>query len=235
MRIVIVEDSVLLREGIARLLEDGGFEVVGEAGDAEDLMLKVRSYNPDVAIVDIRMPPTQTDEGLRAAKEIRERHPETGVLVLSQHIDVAYALKLVTDGAGGIGYLLKDRIGDIAQLTTALERIAAGGLVIDPALVDELVSAPRVDDPLADLTPREHEVLSLLAEGRTDRGIAKELFVTPKTVEAHVRSIFRKLELPLDSMDNRRVHAVLVFLRGRPPWPLPPAAHLRGSTPSLPR
>jgi len=215
MRLILADDATVIREGLARLLAEEGFNVVAQVGDASDLLAQVGLARPDVAIVDIRMPPTYTDEGLVAAQQIRAAHPDVGVLVLSQYVDVAYAMKLVTEGSERVGYLLKDRIVDVPELAAALRRIADGGSVVDPALVAELVSAPSVVDPLAALTQREREVLALLAEGRTDRGIAKLLYVTPKTVEAHVRSIFRKLDLPSDATENRRVHAVLTFLRAR--------------------
>jgi DNA-binding NarL/FixJ family response regulator len=168
---------------------------------------------PDVAVIDIRMPPTYTNEGLWAAEVIRCTYPAVGTVVLSQYVEAAYALRLVTEASERVGYLLKERIGDIAEFVAALERVASGGTVVEPSLVDELLTVPAARDPLAELTPRELEVLALLAEGRTDRGIAEELFVTRKTVEAHVRSIFRKLELPSDASENRRVHAVLAFLQ----------------------
>jgi DNA-binding NarL/FixJ family response regulator len=215
LRVLLADDATVIREGLARLLADEGFQVVGQVGDATELMARIGRDRPDVAIVDIRMPPSYTDEGLVAAREIRAAHPGVGVLVLSQHVDVAYAMKVVTEEAERVGYLLKDRIVDVPELAAALRRIADGGSVVDPALVAELVSATSVEDPLAGLTQREREVLALLAEGRTDRGIARVLYVTPKTVEAHVRSIFRKLDLPSDATDNRRVHAVLTFLRAR--------------------
>jgi len=215
VRLILADDATLIREGLARLLAEQGFDVVAQVGDASDLLARVGLDRPDVVVVDIRMPPTYTDEGLVAAQQIRAAHPGVGVLVLSQYVDVAYAMKLVTEESERVGYLLKDRIVDVPELAAALRRIADGGSVVDPALVAELVSAPSVDDPLAELTQREREVLALLAEGRTDRGIAKLLYVTPKTVEAHVRSIFSKLDLPSDAMANRRVHAVLRFLRAR--------------------
>jgi DNA-binding NarL/FixJ family response regulator len=215
VRVILADDATVIREGLARLLEEAGFDVVAQAGDADELRALVAEERPDVAVVDIRMPPTYTDEGLVAAKQIRAEHPSIGVLVLSQYVDVAYALKLVTEGAERVGYLLKDRIGDVDELADALRRIAEGGSVVEPTLVAELVSAPSAADPLGGLTAREREVLALLAEGRTDRGIAQLLYVTPKTVEAHVRSIFRKLDLPSDATENRRVHAVLAFLRAR--------------------
>jgi DNA-binding NarL/FixJ family response regulator/class 3 adenylate cyclase len=213
MRVVLAEDSVLLREGIARLLEDAGFEVVGQAGDADDLMLKVRSYSPDVAIVDIRMPPTQTDEGLRAAREIRTKYPGTGVLVLSQYLETAYALELLADSAEGVGYLLKDRVADIDAFVAAVRRVGDGGSALDPAVVSQLVGRQRRDDPVAELTPREREVLELMAEGRSNQAIADALVVTERAVEKHVTSIFGKLRLPASPDDHRRVLAVLTYLR----------------------
>jgi DNA-binding NarL/FixJ family response regulator len=213
MRVVLAEDSVLLREGVARLLEDAGFEVVGQAGTAEELLLKVRSYSPEVAIVDIRMPPTHTDEGLRAAREIREKFPETGVLVLSQYIEPEYALDLLSESAEGVGYLLKDRISDIAEFAGAVRRVAEGGSALDPAVVGLLVGRSRKDDPLALLTPREREVLELMAEGRSNQAISERLFITERAVEKHVTSIFGKLRLPADAADHRRVLAVLAYLR----------------------
>src|SRR3954452_17519320 len=193
--VVLADDSVLLREGTARLLEDAGVSVVGQAGDAEDLMLKVRSYRPDVAVVDIRMPPTHTDEGLRAAKEIREKHPDTGVLVLSQYVETGYALELLADSAEGVGYLLKDRVSDLDEFRSAVRRVAEGGSALDPTVVSQLVGRRRRDDPLDELTPREREVLGLMAEGRTNAAIAERLFVTERAVEKHVTSIFSKLRL----------------------------------------
>jgi DNA-binding NarL/FixJ family response regulator len=215
VRLILADDAPVIRAGLARLLADEAFDVVAQVGDAVELLARVALDRPDVVLVDIRMPPTYTDEGLVAARQIRAEHPDVGVLVLSQHVDVAYALTLVTEDAERVGYLLKDRIADVPELTAAIRRIAEGGSVVDPALVEELVSAPVAADPLAELTSREREVLALLAEGRTDRGIAGLLYVTPKTVEAHVRSIFRKLDLPVDATENRRVHAVLTFLRAR--------------------
>jgi DNA-binding NarL/FixJ family response regulator len=213
MRVVLAEDSVLLREGIARLLEDAGFEVVGQAGTAEELLLKVRSYSPEVAIVDIRMPPTHTDEGLRAAREIREKHPETGVLVLSQYIEPEYALDLLSESAEGVGYLLKDRISDVAEFAGAVRRVAEGGSALDPAVVGLLVGRSRKDDPISSLTPREREVLELMAEGRSNQAISERLFITERAIEKHVTSIFGKLRLPADAADHRRVLAVLAYLR----------------------
>jgi DNA-binding NarL/FixJ family response regulator/class 3 adenylate cyclase len=213
-RVVLADDSVLLREGIASLLEDGGFEVVGQAGNADELLLKVRSYKPDVAIVDIRMPPTQTDEGLRAAKEIREKHSETGVLVLSQYVEAGYAMDLLSESAEGVGYLLKDRISDVDEFRAAVRRVAEGGSALDPTVVSRLVGRRRRDDPLAELTPREREVLELMAEGRSNGAIAERLVVTERAVEKHVTSIFGKLRLAPAAEDHRRVLAVLAFLRG---------------------
>jgi DNA-binding NarL/FixJ family response regulator/class 3 adenylate cyclase len=213
MRVVIAEDSVLLREGIARLLEDSGLEVVGQAGTADELMLKVRSYKPDVAIVDIRMPPSQTDEGLQAAKQIREQHPDTSVLVLSQYLEPAYALELLSESAEGVGYLLKDRVADVPEFIAAVKRVGEGGSALDPTVVSHLVGRHRRDDPIAELTPREREVLSLMAEGLSNIAIAERLVVTERAVEKHVTSIFGKLRLGADSERHRRVLAVLAFLR----------------------
>jgi len=205
---------VLLREGTARLLEDAGFSVVGQAGDADDLLLKVRSYRPDVAVVDIRMPPTHTDEGLRAAKEIREKHPDTGVLVLSQYVESEYAMELLSESAEGVGYLLKDRVADIGDFASAVRRVAEGGSALDPTIVSRLVGRRRGSDPLADLTPREREVLEQMAEGRSNKAIASRLVVTERAIEKHVTSIFGKLRLPPSSDDHRRVLAVLAYLHG---------------------
>jgi DNA-binding NarL/FixJ family response regulator len=214
VRVVIAEDSVLLREGVARILADSGFEVVGQAGTADELMRKVRSYSPDVAIVDIRMPPTHTDEGLQAAHEIREKHPGVGVLVLSQYIEPAYAMELLAESAEGVGYLLKDRISDVQEFSDAVRRVADGGSALDPQIVSQLVGRRRGDDPLGELTPREREVLGLMAEGRSNQGIAERLVVTERAVEKHVTSIFSKLKLPAATADHRRVLAVLAYLRG---------------------
>jgi DNA-binding NarL/FixJ family response regulator/class 3 adenylate cyclase len=212
LTVVIAEDSTLLREGIARLLEDEDFEVVGQAGTAEELMLKVRSYRPDVAIVDVRMPPTQTDEGIKAAREIRAHYPGTSVLVLSQHVEHTYAVELLADGADGLGYLLKDRIADIDEFIAAVRRVADGGSALDPHVVTELVALSRSGDPVQRLTPREREVLELMAEGRSNQAIGQRLFITPRAVEKHVTSIFTKLGLPAAAEDHRRVLAVLRFL-----------------------
>ena len=213
MRVVLADDSVLLREGIARLLEDAGFEIVGQAGTAEQLLLKVRSYKPAVAIIDIRMPPTHTDEGLRAAREIRARHPETAVLMLSQYVEPDYALDLLADSAEGVGYLLKDRVADIGEFAAAVRRVGEGGSALDPSVVSILVGRLRADDPLQRLTPREREVLELMAEGRSNQAICERLTITQRAVEKHVTSIFSKLRLPADAGDHRRVLAVLAFLR----------------------
>jgi len=213
VRVVLAEDSVLLREGIARLLEELGFEVVGHSETAEDLLLKVASYQPDVAIVDIRMPPTYSDEGLRAAKEIRRAHPEVGVLVLSHYVEASYALELLQEGAEGLGYLLKDRVAEVQELADAIRRVADGGSALDPAIVSQLVGRNRAHDPLDSLTPREREVLALMAEGRTNRAIAERLVVTERAVEKHVTSVLGKLGLPVSAGDHRRVLAVLAFLQ----------------------
>ena len=213
MRVVIADDSVLLREGVASLLEDAGFEVVGQAGDPDDLLLKVRSYEPDVAIVDIRMPPTNTDEGLRAAQTIRERHPGVGVLVLSQYVESGYALELLQGSAEGVGYLLKDRVSDVKEFAAAVKRVGEGGSALDPEVVSRLVGRRRDDDPMSQLTPREREVLELMAEGRSNQGIAERLVVTERAVEKHVTSILQKLRLPAAADDHRRVLAVLTYLR----------------------
>jgi DNA-binding NarL/FixJ family response regulator len=213
VRVVIADDTALLRQGLSRLLAEAGIDVCGEASEPEALLELVASDPPDVAIVDIRMPPTHTDEGLVAAALIRERHPDVGVLVLSQYVEVEYALRLTQDAPGGCGYLLKDRITDAGDLVDALERVCNGEVVVDRELVDRLVARRREAGPLAELTGREREVLRLVAEGLTDRGIAERLWVAPKTVETHVRHILRKLDLPSGASHNRRVHAVLAYLR----------------------
>jgi DNA-binding NarL/FixJ family response regulator len=212
LRVVVADDSVLLREGVARLLEDAGFKVVGRSGTATDLMLKVRSYSPDVAIVDIRMPPTYTDEGLQAAREIREKHPNTAVLVLSQYAEPGYALELLQDSAEGVGYLLKDRINEVPEFTAAVRRVASGGSALDASVVSQLVGRRRRDDPLAELTPREREVLQLMAEGLSNVAIAERIVVTERAVEKHVTNIFQKLRLPAAPETHRRVLAVLAYL-----------------------
>ena len=213
MRVVLAEDSVLLREGVARLLEDAGFDVVAQGGTAEDLLRHVGMHKPDVAIVDIRMPPTQTDEGLRAAQEIRERFPDTGVLVLSQYVEPGYAMELLGENAEGVGYLLKDRVSDVEEFAGAVRRVGEGGSALDPAVVSQLVGRRRRDDPLEELTPREREVLELMAEGKSNQAIAEKLVITLRAVEKHVTSIFSKLRLSATDQDHRRVLAVLTFLR----------------------
>jgi DNA-binding NarL/FixJ family response regulator len=212
MRVVVAEDSVLLREGVVRLLEEAGHEVVGQAGDPDELMRKVRAHGPDLAVVDVRMPPTQTDEGLRAAKAIRAEHPEIGVLVLSGYVEPTYAQELLADNAEGLGYLLKDRVSDVNDFADAVRRVGAGGSALDPEVVSLLMGRSREDDPLTELTPREREVLALMAEGRSNAAIAEQLVVTERAVEKHVTSIFSKLGLPASSEDHRRVLAVLRFL-----------------------
>jgi DNA-binding NarL/FixJ family response regulator len=213
VRLAIAEDSVLLREGVARLLGDAGFEVVAQCGTADELMRKANSCEIDVAIVDIRLPPTHNDEGLRAALEIRANHPSTGVLVLSQYVEVGLAMKLLADSAEGVGYLLKDRISDVEQFVAAVRRVAAGGSALDPIIVSTLLARRRADDPLAALTPREHDVLELMATGSSNQGIADVLVITLRAVEKYVSSIFGKLGLPSTGSESRRVLAVLMFLR----------------------
>jgi DNA-binding NarL/FixJ family response regulator len=213
VRVVIGEDQALLREGIVRLLEDAGHEVVGEAADAVDLVRKVAAHKPDIAIVDVQMPPDNTDDGLRAAIGIRARQPGVGVLVLSQFADERYALDLIGDSAAGVGYLLKDRVADFAGFAEAVERVAAGGSALDPTVVSRMFGRHRRDDPLAELTQRERTVLELMAEGRSNRGIAEVLVVTPHAIEKHVTGIFSKLGIGEAPADHRRVLAVLAFLR----------------------
>ncbi len=213
MRVVVADDSVLLREGIVRLLGDAGFDVVAQAGDAEDLVRKVSAHKPDIAIVDIRMPPTNTDDGLRAALEIRRNLPETAVLVLSQYVEEGYALELVGDSAGGVGYLLKDRVADVDRFLDSVRRVAEGGSALDPEVVSQLLGRSRRDDPLAAITAREREVLELMAEGRSNNAIAEQMVITERAVEKHVTSIFSKLDLAPAPADHRRVLAVLAFLR----------------------
>jgi DNA-binding NarL/FixJ family response regulator/class 3 adenylate cyclase len=212
LRVVIADDSVLLREGVVRLLEEAGFAVAGQSGNGEDLLRHVAMHKPDVAIVDIRMPPTHTDEGLRAAQEIRVRFPSTGVLVLSQYVEAEYALELLSGSSEGVGYLLKDRVSDLEEFAASVRRVAEGGSALDPAVVNRLVGRRRRGDPLETLTPREREVLELMAEGRSNQAIADRLFVTLRAVEKHVTSIFGKLGLPASTDDHRRVLAVLAFL-----------------------
>jgi DNA-binding NarL/FixJ family response regulator len=214
MRIVIAEDSVLLRRGAVRLLEDAGFDVVGECGTAEELLDLVRAEHPDVAVVDIRMPPTHTDEGLVAARSIRRELPDIGVLVLSQYVEPGYALRLMEEHPGRVGYLLKERVFDIATVVDALRRIVDGETVIDPTIVARLVARRRPEDPLSRLTERELEVLRLVAEGISNRAVASRLSITERTVEAHVTQIFQKLRLDASPDQHRRVRAVLTYLRG---------------------
>jgi len=211
--VVIAEDSVLLREGITRLLEDAGFEVAGQAGDAEDLLRKVGAHKPDVAVIDVRMPPTHTDEGLRAARRIRAEHPGTAVLVLSQYVEEAYALDLLSETTESTGYLLKDRVADVESFIDAVHRVANGGSALDPEVVALLLGRRRRDDPLSPLTPREREVLVLMAEGRSNSSMAAALVVSERAIEKHVTAIFSKLNLPPAAQDHRRVLAVLAFLR----------------------
>jgi DNA-binding NarL/FixJ family response regulator len=214
MRVVIADDSVLLRAGLVRLLEDAGFEVVAQASDGEDLLRKVRAHRPAVAVTDIRMPPTQTDEGLRAAQQIRKEMPEVGVLVLSQYIDEGYAVELLQGSAEGIGYLLKDRVSDVSAFTDALRRVGEGGSALDPEVVSQLLGRRRTNDPLDRLTPREREVLGHMAEGRSNAAIARSLVVTERAIEKHVTSIFSKLGLSTVEDGHRRVLAVLAYLNG---------------------
>ena len=213
MRIVLGEDSLLLREGLARLLEGTGHEVVGQAGDAEDLLRKAGAHKPDLVIVDVRMPPTFSDEGIRAALEIRARRPGTPVLVLSEYVESSYALELFADGTDGLGYLLKQRVSDLDRFLDAVGRVAAGGSALDPEVVSHLLGRQRAGDPLGRLTPRETEVLALMAEGRSNHAIAEQLVITERAVEKHVTSIFSKLELPPTADSHRRVLAVLKYLQ----------------------
>ncbi|WP_245238487.1 response regulator transcription factor [Streptomyces sp. MZ04] len=213
MRVAIAEDSVLLREGLARPLGDAGCEVLGRCGDAEEPLALLRSQLPDVVVVDIRLPPTHSDEGLRAAVEIRAAHPEVGVLVLSQYVEPGLAMKLLADSAEGVGCLLKDRISDVPDFLAAVRRVAGGGSVIDPIIVSTLLSRRRSDDPLGRLTPREREVLELMAAANSNQGIADRLVITLRAVEKYVSSIFGKLDLPARGSESRRVLAVLMFLR----------------------
>lgn len=213
MQVAIAEDSVLLREGLARLLSDAGFDILARCGDADELRQVLRGRLPDVVIVDIRLPPTHTDEGIRAAVEIRAEHPGVGVLVLSQYVELGLAMKLLADSAEGVGYLLKDRISDVPDFLNAVRRVAAGGSAIDPTIVSTLLSRRRSDDPLVNLTPREREVLQLMAAGNSNQGIADRLVITLRAVEKYVSSIFGKLGIPATGSESRRVLAVLLFLR----------------------
>ena len=213
MRVVIADDSVLLREGVSRLLAEAGFEVVGQAGEVDELLREVAEKEPDVAIVDIRMPPTHTDEGLRAARELRRGHPSLGVLVLSQYVRPSYAFELLAEDARGVGYLLKDRVSNLRELSDAVRRVGEGGSVLDPSVVSQLVGRRRQGhDPIDDLTERERQVLALMAEGRSNRAIAERLVITDRTVEKHVRSILGKLHIAGSPDDHRRVLAVLAYL-----------------------
>ena len=216
MRAVIAEDSVLMLEGLSRVLRDAGFEIVGQASDAEDLLRKTRAHKPDVVVTDIRMPPTQTDEGLRAAHTIRGELPDTGVVVLSQYVEEEYVIELLGDSAEGVGYLLKERVVDVERFVEAVQRVAEGGSVLDPEVVSFMLGRRRREDPFAALTPREHEVLALMAEGRTNRAIAAQLVVTERAIEKHVGNIFEKLGLPAAPDDHRRVLAVLAYVRSAP-------------------
>ncbi|MGZ8649602.1 MAG: response regulator transcription factor [Solirubrobacteraceae bacterium] len=213
MRVVVAEDNTLLREGVSRLLEDAGMEVLGRRDNAEELLADVREHAPDVAIIDIRLPPSHTDEGLRAAAEIRESHPATGVLVLSQYVELGLAFKLLADSVERTGYLLKDRVSDVDEFAEAVRRVGAGGTALDPTIVSQLLSRKRDDDPLANLTPREREVLELMAEGSSNQAIADRLVISLRAVEKHVTSIFTALGLPSTGHEHRRVLAVLTYLR----------------------
>jgi DNA-binding NarL/FixJ family response regulator len=212
VRVIVADDSVLLREGVTRLLEEAGFEVVGQAADREELMRKTRAHKPDIAIIDIRMPPTHTDEGLQAAREIRQQMPGTGVLVLSAYLEEEYALELLGEDASGVGYLLKDRVSDGDRFAEAVRRVAEGGSALDPEVVSQMLGRRRAEDPLEELTPREREVLALMAEGRSNQAIAEALVISERAVEKHVTGIFSKLNLPPAPEDHRRVLAVLAFL-----------------------
>jgi DNA-binding NarL/FixJ family response regulator len=213
VRIAVAEDSVLLREGLSRLLTDGGFEVVGRWDNSEDLLARVRVDPPDVVILDIRLPPTHSDEGMRAALHIRQRHPLVGVLVLSQYVEVGLAMKLLADSAEGVGYLLKDRISDVPEFLAAVRRVAAGGSALDPVIISTMLARRRRDDPLGLLTPRERQVLELMATGSSNQGIADAMVITLRAVEKYVSTVFDKLGIPTSASDSRRVLAVLLFLR----------------------
>lgn len=213
MRVAIAEDSVLLREGLARLLSEGGFDVIARCGSADELRRELAVQLPDVAILDIRLPPTHRDEGLRAAIEIRERHPAVAVLVLSQYLEPELAMKLLADSAEGAGYLLKDRISDVAEFLSAVRRVASGGSAIDPTIVSTLLSKRRIGDPLSRLTPRERQVLELMASGHSNQGIADRMVITQRAVEKYVSTVFDKLGIPTTSSQSRRVLAVLLYLR----------------------
>jgi DNA-binding NarL/FixJ family response regulator len=213
VRVAVAEDSVLLREGLSRLLTDGGYDVVGRWDNAEDLLAKVRVDPPEVVILDIRLPPTHSDEGMRAALHLRERHPDVGVLVLSQYVEVGLAMKLLADSAEGVGYLLKDRISDVPEFLGAVQRVGRGGSALDPTIISTMLARRRRDDPLALLTPREREVLQLMATGSSNQGIADAMVITVRAVEKYVSSVFDKLGIPNSASESRRVLAVLLFLR----------------------
>jgi DNA-binding NarL/FixJ family response regulator len=213
LRVAIAEDSVLLREGLARVFAGAGMQVSAQCGTADELLTQVRSFPPDVAIVDLRLPPTHTDEGMRAALHIRQHHPDVGVLVLSQYVDLGLATSLLTESPEGAGYLLKDRIGDVNEFVSAVRRVANGGSAVDPTIVSTLLQRHRIDDPLTRLTPRERQVLELMASGSSNQGIADALVITLRAVEKYVSTIFDKLGLPAGRADSRRVLAVLTFLR----------------------
>jgi DNA-binding NarL/FixJ family response regulator len=213
MRLILADDSTLFREGLAALLAERGFEIVGQAGTAGELIDLVEREQPDAVVTDIRMPPTQTTEGLEAAREIRRDHPEVGVVVLSQVVETHHAVELLREAAGGTGYMLKDRVGDVDELAEAVRRVANGGSAIDPEVVSTLLGRRRQHDPLQELTGREREILGLMAEGLSNQGIVERLFLSPKTVETHIHSVFSKLGLPAETGDHRRVRAVLAYLR----------------------
>jgi DNA-binding NarL/FixJ family response regulator len=215
VRVVIGEDDVLLREGIVRLLAEAGFEILAQAGDAEDFLRRALAHRPDVAVVDVKMPPGRTDDGLRAALELRARHPDIGVLVLSQYYEESYALELIGDRAEGVGYLLKERVGDVRAFTEAVARVAAGGTALDPEVVGRMLGRRAPDDPVERLSPRAREVLAAMAEGKSNQGIAQALFISEAAVEKHVTSIFHTLGLDPGPTEHRRVHATLTYLRSR--------------------
>ncbi len=224
LRVAIGEDDVLLREGIARLLIEAGLDVVAQAGDAEHLLRRTLAHRPDVAIVDVQMPPNREDDGLVAAIELRSRLPQVGVLVLSQFCEPSFALELIGDRPEGVGYLLKERVGDVSTFVDAVARVAAGGSVLDPEVVGRMLGLRTPDDPLNALTPREHAVLAAMAEGKSNRGIAETLFVSEAAVEKHVTAIFRKLAIAPATTEHRRVHAVLLYLQGTSRRPRPGVA-----------
>ena len=213
MRVVIADDSLLIRDGLAALLRDAGIDVVAQTDNADDLMVEVAMHRPDVAIIDVRMPPTHTDEGLRAAEELRPRHPDVGILILSQHVEVGIATRLLAESPAGLGYLLKDRVTDLDDFTAALDRIAGGGSALDPNVVSQLLAhGSQADDPINSLTPRERQVIELIAEGRSNKGIGERLVITERAVQKHVTSIFSKLGLAHSDDDHRRILAVLAYV-----------------------